>query len=289
MKKRSFRERFSYWFDNRMSKGSFGLIRLLTVTTIIIVLILGLILFAVTKEGSSFWDSFATVINAWLPFSDDGETGYLIVMAVAAVAGLLVTSVLIGIVSSGIEEKIISLRRGNSMVLESGHTVVLGFYPGEYTLLRQLVLAAGRKPCCIVVADDKERDEMEQAIRDNVEVPKNVRIICRTVDIFDPVTLEKCSLSEASSILISPTDDERTVKALLAVSTIINASDNDHVRVGAIISGDDYRFPPTVARKHNVTTLHTYDTIARIIAHSCTQPGLSETFPSTSVVVTRQK
>ena len=79
-------------------------------------------------------------------------------------------------------------------------------------------------------------------------------------------------------MIISPTSDERTTKALLAVSAIIGEKDGGNANVGAIISKEDYRFPPSMAERHNVTTLQTDDTLARIIAHSCTQPGLSETF-----------
>ena len=266
-----------------MSKGSLELIKLLTIVTFFVILLVGFILLISglsEEEGvlPAFWDSFSTIINAWMPSSDEGGIGYLILMAVAALIGLLVTSVLIGIISSGIEEKIISLRRGNSRVLEKGHIVVIGFYPGEYTLLQQLVLAAGSEPCCIVVAGEMERDEMEQYIRDNIDIPKNVRIICRMADIFDPMTLERCSLSECRSVIISPTDDERTVKALLSVSQIVNRSGKEDVRVGAIVSRKEYSIPPTVARKHNVTSLQTDETLAKIVAHSCTQPGLSATF-----------
>ena len=287
MKKAPFKKRFAYWFDNRMARGGFVLIRLLAVFTLLIVLLIAFIVFRFSlKEDVSFfsalWDSFSTVINAWMPAYDDGgETvriSYLIMMSIAAIAGLFITSVLIGIISSAIEEKITSLKRGTSEVIEEGHIVVLGFYPGEYTLLKQLVLAAADRPCCIVVAGDMEQEEMQQYIKDNVECPKNVRIICRTVDIFDPRALERCSIPTCRSVIISPTDDFTTTKALLAVSTIIHSSENEKVRIGAIVSKNEYKFPPSIAARHNVTTLQTNETLAKIIAHSCTQQGLSETF-----------
>lgn len=282
-KKASLKERFSYWFDNKMSSGSLSLIKLLALASVIIVFVIAFFVFVLgLNEGdgflSAFWNSLATIINAWMPYYEDGGAGYLLLMALASLAGLLITSILIGIIASAIEEKVNSLKRGTSHVLEEDHLVVLGFYPGEYTLLRQLVLAAADQPCCIVVAGDVEQEDMEQCIRENVCIPKNVRIICRTVDIFDPHALERCSISGCRTVIISPTDDFRTTKALLAVSTIINRTDNETVRVGAIVSKSEYRFPPSIAEKHNVTTLQTTETIAKIIAHSCTQPGLSDTF-----------
>lgn len=119
------RNRFRYWFDNRMSKSSLGLIRILIVASILLaVLAAGLIiLLHFNDEGeiaSVFWDSIATVINAWMPSFEDGSPGYLILMSIVAIAGVLFTSVLIGIITSAIETKIDDLKRGNSLVLEKG-------------------------------------------------------------------------------------------------------------------------------------------------------------------------
>ena len=112
-KKRKFtlKERFQYWFDNRMTKGSLGLIRVLIVVSVILAISMAglIILFKFNEEGevaSVFWDSIATVINAWMPSFEDGSPGYLILMSITAIAGVLFTSVLIGIITSAIEEKI---------------------------------------------------------------------------------------------------------------------------------------------------------------------------------------
>ncbi len=278
-----FKDRFNYWFDNRVSKGSLGLIKALIAASVALaVLIAGLIiLFRFNEEGeigSVFWNSIATVINAWMPYFDEGSPGYLILMSVTAIAGVLFTSVLIGIVTSAIEEKIIELKRGNSRVLESGHTVILGFYPGEYTLIRQLILAAAEKPECLVIAEDMDREEMEDDIENNVEIPKNVRIVCRTADITDPSSIEKCSVESCRTVIVSPTDDARTTKAVLAVSALLQDRGISGVRVNAIISKNEYRFPPSLAETLNISSLQTNEILAKMIAHSCTQTGLSETF-----------
>ena len=277
------KERFRYWFDNRMTKGSLGLIRVLIIASVILaVLIAGLIiLFGFNEEGevaSVFWDSIATVINAWMPSFEDGSPGYLILMSITAIAGVLFTSVLIGIITSAIEEKIDSLKKGNSLVLERDHTVVLGFYPGEYTLLSQLILAASGKPACVVVADDLDREEMEQNIFENLDVPKNFRIVCRTADITDPASLEKCSIDTCRTVIISPTNDMRTIKTVLAVSALLDEKNVSGVGINAIISKNEYRFPSSLAEAHNITALQTNNILAKMIAHSCTQTGLSETF-----------
>lgn len=283
MKKPTLKERFTYWFDNRMAKGSMGLINILILFSLVLVLVFaGIIKIFDVDSGQStssvIWDSFATIINAWMPSFEDGSPVYLVSMAVIAIGGLLVTSVLIGIVASAIEERIVNLRKGNSAVIENDHIIVIGFYPGEFTLLRQLILAAGDDRVKIVIGSDLERDELQQQIHENIDVPKNVKIICRKIDVYDPASIERLSIYTCRYVIISPTNDADTVKMLLAVSKLIHSSKVRNIRVNAIIAREEHRFPPTISKKHNVTTLQTNDTLAKIIAHSCTQSGLSKVF-----------
>ena len=282
-KKFSLKERFQYWFDNHMTRGSLGLIRVLIIASVLLAVLMGLVIivcgFSDEGEGGAvIWDSIATVINAWMPSFEDGSPGYLVVMSVTAIAGVLFTSVLIGIITSAIEEKIDSLKRGNSQVLEQDHTVVLGFHPGEYSLLQQLILAAADEEACVVVAEDMDRQEMEDDIFENLDVPKNVRFVCRTADITDPASLEKCSLETCRTVIVSPTDDITTVKAVLAASSVLEEKGVPEIGVSAIVTGDEFRFPPSLARANNISALQTDTVLAKMIAHSCTQTGLSQTF-----------
>ena len=64
MNKPGFRERFSYWFDNWMAKGTLALMSLLGIATIVLVLVIGLIAWlllkvlpdGVNEAGDSPWD-----------------------------------------------------------------------------------------------------------------------------------------------------------------------------------------------------------------------------------------
>ena len=277
------KERFTYWFDNRMARGSLGFIRVLIIASILLAVIIALLIIAFgfhedAEPAGVFWDSITTLINAWMPSYEDGSPGYLILMTVSAIAGVLFTSVLIGIITSAIEEKIIDMKKGDSPVLEEGHTIILGFREGEYSLLEQLILAAGDRRACVVVAEDMDRSEMEEAIRSNLDIPKRFRLICRTADIIDPVSIGKLSVETCRSVIIAPTDDTRTVKALLAVTARLHETGCEGVRVNAILTGNQFRLPAALAEKHNITALQTNETIAKIVAHSCTQRGISETF-----------
>ena len=282
--KPSFKERLAYWFDSRMSKGTSDLIRLLAIVSVLGIALITVLLVAFGYSEANgvdvFWDSFATIINAWMPYYSDGDgsIGYLVIMAIAAIIGLLITSVLIGIFTTAIEEYVEGLKESKSTVLEKDHIIILGFTPGEYTLIKQVVLAAGTKKRTIVIGSDTSSEEMREAVYDNIDVPKNVKIIFRTIDIFDPQSIEKVSPATSRHILISPMDDKKTIKVLLAVSLLINSTDNENVRVSALVSKNEYQFPETIAARHNVTTIQMHNTIAKMLAISCTQTGLSDAF-----------
>ncbi len=163
-------------------------------------------------------------------------------------------------------------------MLENGHLVLLGFNSGEFNLLHQLILAAGEDSVCILVVDDVDREVMEQSIRENLELPKNVRVVCRTADITDPASLDKCSLETSKSVIVNPTDDIRTLKIILAATSLLEEKGAPQVSISAILSNDAFLFPETLAKDNNISTFHTKTIIAKMIAHSCTQTGLSKTF-----------
>lgn len=281
-KKRTLKERFLYWFDGKMAQGSMGLLKLLLITTVITALLVagamqlaGIVIYGEYDTfGARLWTSIASIINSFFPYYGDGTIGYRLAVAFNTIYGLFITSILIGIIATGIQGKIDSLKKGNVPVMEEGHIVVLGFEPGEYTLIQELVYGADNRHICIVVAGETDREEMEECIRDNVKCPKNVRILCRSINIFDPHTLERCSISTCHTVLISPTDNDRTIRALLAVTMILHQVPEREIRTIAVLSKDDYRIPPAVLEKYHIMLLHTNDTIAKIMAHSCVQMGL---------------
>lgn len=276
MKKPSFSKRFWYWFDNRMARGTGSMIFLLLCSTLIVVLVLSLILTVLEQANplEVFWDNLATTINAWMPETDAGSVAVIIVKSLAAILGLLFTSILIGIFSNAVEEKISDLRKGRSDVLEENHTIILGFIPGEYELLSELVLAKGEEPGCIVVAENMDKEEMESLISENLLIPKSVRIICRTVDICDPSALKCCSFETCRNVVISPMDDKRNVRVLLAAEKVLRSSENPEAFITATVIDNRYAVPAGFGRKKTIQ-VNTSDFMARIVSRTLVEPGLS--------------
>lgn len=280
MEKHKLTERIRYWFDSNFERGMKRRVLMLLGATVVLILLTTGLSFLLGGEDSgidAFWNKMVTVINAWMPESGDGdEFPSIIATAIAAIGGLLITSILIGIISTGLEEKIDEIRNGNSRVIERDHIVILGFTPGEYKMLGQVILACEQKGKHIIVASDMERDEMDRLFAENLEIPKNIRIITRNADITDPNSISCCAIEEAQTVIINSFDDAAVIKSLLAVSKIINKADR-RITVVADIEREENAVPTDVLNS-GITLLNTGNVIARLIAHSCTQPGLSGIF-----------
>ena len=278
-----FRDRFKYWLDSRMSKGTISMIKFIVIATLIVVVTISVIICLVVKDAGEFkfvlWDNLAYALNAWLPFSEDSnDFGFLALTTIVSLTGVLFTSILIGIFASAIEQKVNNLRRGNSKVLEKEHYVVLGFKPGEYTLISELILAADGLPIVIVVAEAFEKNEMEDLIRNNVDIPGNVKIICRNIDICDSQALNCCSIPECLSVIVSPMDNSRTIKVILSAMATIDDNERAGINIVATTTDKNFELPRHLQEQQHITMIYTKDVFARMIARSCSQIGISKVF-----------
>ncbi len=281
MKKGNLKKRFNYWLDQAMAKGTVSIVRLLSfavISAVIFVSVL-IVLFKLRDSFfSAFWDSLATVINAWMPSSDEGDVGYVILNTLMAVIGLFFTSILIGVIGSGIEEKIDHLRKGNSFVLENGHTVILGYNLGEHGLLDQLILAAGKNKRVIVILSDIEKPDLEADIKNSVEIPDNVKVICRNGDITNVNDLRITSMDTAKLLIVNALDDNRRIKTILAVSALQKEFPDTEARIVACVSDEKHYLPRRKIKDRNMILQKTDDIMGKVIAHTATEPGLSMVF-----------
>lgn len=300
------REKIQYWFDKQVSGGTMKMIILLVAVITAVVILASAILIRADDSKNKFnvvWNNIATVVNSWMPEAEDSEPEpleeqlqtdnaeqqitpeeslaqerlSLVVKGVVAVVGLLFSGMLIGIFSSAVESKVEDLRTGNTKLLEKGHFVILGFQQGQYKLISELVKAAGKKKLVIVVADRLDRKETDQGIRENIEIPKNVTVITRDIDISDIGALPVCSLNQAEAIIVNRQDDILTLKTLLAVSKVLQEAQAEHVKVIADFEKKGIALPAEAITGRNLL-LQTRSTMTRMIARCCTQPGLAKVY-----------
>jgi ion channel POLLUX/CASTOR len=154
---------------------------------------------------------------------DTGSWSFLIAMLTVTFGGIFVISTFIGTLTTAIEAKLDALRKGRSRVLESGHTVILGWSPRVFSIVSELVAAnENQRRAAVVVLGDRDKVEMEDEIRERVGDTKTTRVICRSGNSADMDDLAIVNLPGSRSIILLPStgpeSDIQTIKALLAIT-----------------------------------------------------------------------
>ena len=291
MTKPTLGERFRYRFDKWMSRGPIALIALLGLATIVLVLVVfGLVsvftLFGIypnddpkTNPADTLWGNLMRTLD---PGTMGGDTGWLfrILMLVITVGGLIIVASLIGIISGAFDSKVEDLRKGRSRVLESDHTLILGWSSKVFPIVAELVIAnESRGKAFIVILANKDKVEMEDELVAKLGKTGNTRIICRTGDPMDLTDLEISNPHTARSIILiapegSPDPDSDVIKTALALTNNPRRTDAKYHIVGEIEHEANLEAANLVG-KDEVHWVLGSDLIGRITVQSCRQSGLS--------------
>ncbi len=283
----TFGDKFRYHVDLLFSRGTSMVILALVAATALIVILAatGLALFRLRfgesrAYGEGMWQAMLRVID---PGTMSGDNGWAlrVLSLLVTLAGIFLASALIGIIAVALDQKIENLRKGRSFVVESGHSLILGWSPRIFTIVSELVVANENQPgSCIVVLAPVDKTVMEDELRDRAGDPGHTRIVCRTGDPSSLNDLAMVNVGAARSIVVlaedSPAGDAEAVKAVLAVmsrdpaleqaAVVVEMSDPGTAE--ALFSAGDGRVLPVRAA----------DVVARVTAQACRQSGLSYVF-----------
>ena len=284
------RQRFQYQFDNLMSRGTPAMIGMLFVFSLIIVIIAGAVISATgfvqegfegprLSFGEAMWESLMRTLDSGTMGGDTGS-GFRAVMLFVTLGGIFVVSALIGVLNNAIEGQMERLRKGRSLVLETNHTLVLGWSTQIFTILNELMAASENQANArIVILADKDKVDMEDEIRERVEVKGKTRIICRNGSPIDPNDLEITNPHSAKSIIVLPPEnkdpDTDVIKTVLAITNNPNRRAEPYHIVTQIRNPKNMDVLKLVGEKDNVQAVQTGDLIARIVAQTSRQSGLS--------------
>lgn len=296
MKKPSLADRLRYAFDHALARGPIILIGWLALATLLLIaaaVAVDLVIGAVTGQPSGqpihvFW---TFVFQALVPNPpgdiDTTPPHSLAVMLAVTVGSLLMVSILIGILTAGIHDRLERLRKGRSWVIETDHIVILGWSERVLAIIRELVIAnRKRPPSCIVVLGDRDRVDMQDEIRRKVGRTGPTRVVCRSGNAIKLADLNIVSPQTARTILVvSPGGDladAQVIKTLLAIVNTVDPRREPPCRVIAEIrqprsmgaAGDVAR----LMDRNQVRLVLVGDRIAHIIAQTCRQPGLSTVY-----------
>ncbi|MES2169775.1 MAG: potassium transporter TrkA [Actinomycetota bacterium] len=286
MKDAGFRERFRYWFDSIMARGTGAVVGLLgivvavfIVVSAVIILLLHIVPKGENSLGEAIWQNLIRTIDSG-SFASDVGWPFRIAMLIVTIFGIFVLASLIGIISSGFDSQVENLRKGRSRVLETDHTLILGWSSKVFPIISEISIAnESRKRPSIVVLAPGDKVEMEEAIHSAVPDLGKTRVIVRS---GDPMNLTDLALSNPhfarSIVILAPEDNEDpdavVIKTALALTNNPHRKDDKYHIVGEIQDPENLEAANLVGKDEAHWVLAS-DLISRITVQSCRQSGLS--------------
>jgi hypothetical protein len=280
----SYMELIMYRMDYHFSNSDSAMAMLLMGSTFSLILAATFILYIVTGEdvGNCMW-------NAWVWVVDNGShgdvegAGRTVIAWFTTIAGMLVFAMFIGIVSDTIQETLDSFRKGRCRVIESGHTVMLGWNTKSMCILQQIALAnKSEGGGTVAVLCPTSKEDMEHLLAGSVEEDgfdlHGTNVIFRTGDPLNVQSLTQISASSARAILImsredidSDEADALTVRQILVIKSLPSLC--GHV-VAEMCRVDNLEWVTMVDEAQLVEAIVPCDITGRILVQSSRVPGL---------------
>jgi ion channel POLLUX/CASTOR len=286
---RSFNDAVRYRFDNAMSKGLWSLIGLLSVITVIFVVLMTALVTVTAsypEEGESLgemlWFSLMHALDPGTVLDAEGNI-YRTLMIITTFGGLVFLAGLIGIVSGAFDDKVAQLRKGRSRVLETDHTLILGWNSRVFSIIKEISLAnLSRKRASIVILAPGDKVELEDAIKEHVGKIGRTKIVVRSGDPMMLSDLELSNHQDARSIIILAADhaensDLVTMKTALALVNNPNRTERKYHIVAELQELESLERAKLVSTTE-VQWILASDVMSRIMVQTSRQSGLSQIF-----------
>jgi Trk K+ transport system NAD-binding subunit len=302
----SFTEKLYYQLDCYLSASPshrFTLLFGLSFTTVCICAFLSKLAFQTLNTEFAFaeamWWSLTRVMDTG-KFGDDEGFYVRAVSVFTSLCGLMVVASLIGLVNNFLDERIDNLRQGKSIVIDSNHTLILGFENEKVlAILHELIewnkdaLMRGEQfkdqAATVVILSKEDKIQVENYIREHILDMANTRVIVRQGSPFSPFDLKKVGAGRARSIIILADKSERpliknreditdmaAIKTLLALHRVEGTLFNNHV----VVELYDASRRAVVERigRGSVEVVNMQETLSRILVQTSRQRGLAEVY-----------
>ncbi|HSZ26270.1 MAG TPA: hypothetical protein VK766_11140 [Cytophagaceae bacterium] len=287
MQKIPFNERFRYWVDNIISKGTPALIIGLGIVFFAVAFITGVIVYIAHIAESdgprmeffeSFWQSLMHVIDQGTVTGESGWA-YRIIMFPVSLIGILLVSTLVSILNAGFQVKLDEMKKGKSIILEENQTVILGWSSKIFPIVSELILAnLNQSKSCIVILADMDKTKMEDEIKTKVGNTGKTKVICRSGNPIDVDDLKIANLNAAKSIIIvAPEEQKADTYVIKTIMAIVNSPSRKKTPYNIIaeINEDINKDIAKLVGKNEVTVLVSNEVISKITVQSSRQSGLS--------------
>ncbi len=274
-----------YNFDNSIAQGGMFVFYVLILMMIIALIMVGVRAFvtsvplltqAADPENLSLFDLFWASFTKILSLGGEPTWGDRIIAILYWATTTALTASVICYVVGAIQRTFARLRKGRSPVIDSGHTLILGWSNRIFPILEELAIANQnvRKPL-VVIFSPHERDFMEDEIESRVEDLGKLRVVTRTGDPTNPTDLKRTNLGAAKSVIVLDADstgDATVVSTVLAIKSI---NTNPGLKIIAELDDRDTAKALITSTKGQVIPVRSHEVIARVTAQASRQPGLA--------------
>ncbi|OIV96242.1 hypothetical protein TanjilG_14919 [Lupinus angustifolius] len=275
------KKRVAYMVDVFFSIYPYAKLLALLFATLFLIGFGGLALYAVTGAtfAEALWHSWTYVADSGNHAETEG-TGQRIVSVSISSGGMLIFAMMLGLVSDAISEKVDSLRKGKSEVIERNHILILGWSDKLGSLLKQLAIAnKSVGGGVIVVLAEEEKEKMEMDIAKLEFDFMGTSVICRSGSPLILADLKKVSVSKARAIIVLASDenadqsDARALRVVLSLTgvkegltghVVVEMSDLDNEPLVKLVGGE------------LIETVVAHDVIGRLMIQCALQPGLAQ-------------
>lgn len=225
-------------------------------------------------------------------FAGEAESGVAqrFVALFVSIGGMLVTALMLGIVSDAIGEKMDDLRKGKSDVLESDHTLILGWSDKLLPIVKQLSIANESKGGgVIVVLAERDKEQMDSDVKEFIHSEGRLsemgtNVICRSGNPIIISDLHKVSVATARAIIVLADDDidpdKSDARALRIALSLYGIQEKNGLDGHVVVEVTDMDNEPLVrlVGGANVETVVSHDVIGRLMLQCARQPGLAYVF-----------
>lgn len=277
------RQRLRYRFDNTLARGIWGVLAWLGILLVLFMLAIAVFLrlTGIGPGGESttlpegLWLALGRSLDAGTFTGDEGLAFRLVALLVTLV-GIFLAAAIIGLVSSAIDSRVESLRRGRSLVIETGHTLIVGRNDKLPAVISELVEAnSSEKDRAIVVLTPDDVVEVAEELHSGIPDMKTSRLVVRSGNPTRLADLQQANPAEAKSVIVlRPQDgsDAQVVKSALAVARCLPAEST--APIVAELEDEDTADALTAAIGDRLLPVTSTEIIARIGAQVARAPGL---------------
>lgn len=276
-----FKKRLAYSVDVCFSVYPYAKLLALLLATIFLIAFGGLALYAVSDSSyaEALWQSWTFVADSGNHAEVVGMGPRIVSVSISA-GGMLIFAMMLGLVSDAISEKVDSLRKGRSEVIESNHILILGWSDKLGSLLKQLAIAnKSLGGGVIVVLAERDKEEMEMDITKLEFDFMGTSVICRSGSPLILADLKKVSVSKARAIIVLASDenaDQSDARALRVVLSLTGVKERLQGHVVVELSDLDNEPLVKLVGGELIETVVAHDVIGRLMIQCALQPGLAQ-------------